>query len=524
MKRKILIFTSLFSLVLFSCTKLDEKFKGDTNLASSAGGSNIDALLRGVYTSMHITFQDQSNVFALWEMSTDALIGPTRGPDWDDNGAWRVIHAHKWDGENVHIRDVFNQLLGTSFAATDLLRFDSTSSKAAEARFLRAFVNFMVLDGYDQVPYRDPGESTLEAARVRKGTEALDYIISEINTVLPNLPDGPGTTGKANKNAARVLLMKCYLNKGVYANRAAPTFSPADMNQVTSLADQVINSGNYSFTPNYFDNFAPNNSVIGKENIWVHERLSGVPFGGDGNNVRSRWHLTMHYNQNPGGWNGFTTLSDFYNKFEATDKRRGVAYPTPGAANPGNRVNVGFLIGQQYNWADDAALKDRTGAPLAFTPEVKLIENGANFEVTGIRAFKYPIDYPNDGSGNVDNDYVFFRLPDVLLMKAEAILRGGTGTAAGPYGSTALSIVNYIRTNASRGASALAAVTLDQLIDERGRELYLESWRRQDLIRFGKFLTPFQEKPTASDPKYLLFAIPNQQLAVNPNLSANPGY
>jgi len=524
MKRKILIFIPLFSLVLFSCTKLNEKFKGDLpDLASSGGGGgNIDALLTGVYTSMHVTFQDQANVFALWEMTTDELIGPTRGPDWDDNGAWRVLHAHKWDGENVHLRDVFNQLLGTSFAATDLLRFDSTSSKAAEARFLRAFASFLVLDGFDQVPYRVPGESTLEPSKVRKGTEALDYIIGELNAILATLPNGPA--GRANKNAARVLLMKCYLNKGVYANRATPTFNAADMNQVISLADQIITTGGYTFAANYFDNFAPTNTVAGKENIWVQENVSGVAYGGDGNTVRSRYHAVMHYNQNPGGWNGFTTLSDFYNKFEASDKRRGVAYPTPGAANPGNRVNVGFLIGQQYNWANDAALKDRTGLPLSFTPEVKLIENGANFEITGIRAYKYPIDYPNDGSGNVDNDYVFFRLTDVLLMKAEAILRGGTGTSAGPYGSTALSIVNNIRTSPSRGASALASLSLDQLIDERGRELYLENWRRQDLIRFGKFLAPFQEKPTASDPKYLLFAIPNQQLAVNPNLSANPGY
>lgn len=522
MIRKIIII-STFLAVTAGCTKLQEKFQGDLP-ALSSGGANIDALLKGVYTSMHSTYQGQANLWALEEMSTDELIGPTRGGDWDDNGAWRVLHEHSWDGTNVHLNDVFNQLLGTAFAATDLLRFDSTSSKAAEARYLRAWSYFWVLDGWDQVPYRDPGESTLAPSRVRKGTEALSYIISELTAILPTLPNAPA--GSANKDAAKVLLMKCYLNKGVYANRAAPTFDAADMQKVIALADEVIKSSrNYSFSANYFDNFAPGNTVIGKENIWVMENQAGIKYGGDDNSIRSRWHCTLHYNSTSGGWNGFTTLSDFYNKFEATDKRRGADYPTTNMPNPGHRIDVGFLVGQQYDWVTDKPLTTRDGVtPLVFTPNVSIIETGLvnNLEVTGIRAFKYPIDLVNDGSDNVDNDCVFFRLADVLLMKAEAILRGGTGTVAGSYGSTAVDIVNAIRLN--RGASVLPSVTLDNLIDERGRELYLEWWRRQDLIRFGKFLDAFQEKAYKSDPKYLLFAIPTQQLAVNPNLKANPGY
>ncbi len=515
---------TLTASLFFSCTKLDEKLLESTTspTSSGGGGGSLPSLLKGVYSSMQNTYQDQANMYALGEMTTDALIGPTRGPDWDDNGAWRVLHAHRWDGENVHIKDVFNQLLTTVFLATDYLRFDPSSPAASEARYLRAFSNYLVLDGWNQVPYREPGESTLQPSKVRKGIEALDYIISELNAIMPTLPAGSfANKGKANKDAAKVLLMKCYLNKGVYANRAAPTFTPADMNQVITLADQIITSGSYTYSTNYFDNFAPANTVIGKENIWVQENVAGIS-GSTGATVRSRWHSGMHYNQNPGGWNGFTTLSDFYNKFEATDKRRGVAYVTPGAANPGNRVNVGFLIGQQYDFNTDAPLTDRSGVPLVFTPAVSLIEIGTNLERTGIRAYKYPIDFVNDGSGNIDNDYVFFRLADVLLMKAEAIQRGGTGTAAGTYGSTALAIVNNLRAN--RGATALASLTLDNLIDERAREMYLESWRREDMIRFGKFLLPFQEKTDVSDPKYLLFAIPNPQLAANPNLTRNPGY
>ena len=510
---KSLIILGGFSLALTGCTKLNEKFGGSLTadqVSSTAGGGNVDALLKGVYNSIQGTFQGQEGIYALWEMTTDELIGPTRGGDWDDNGAWRVLHTHKFDGDHIRIKEVWNNLNGVVYAATDLLQFNPSPTQAAQARLLRAMAQYYILDGYGQVPYREPGENTLIAPKVRKGTEALTFIISEINAVMDALPDGPAT--KANKDAAKVLLMKCYLNKGVYANRAAPTFDGGDMTQVITLADQIINSGKYGYSANYFDNFSPNNGSIGKENIWTQENIGGVQSG----NIRSRWHSGMHYNQQPSGWNGFTTLSDLYNKFEASDIRRGTAYPTNVAAYPnsGNRINVGFLVGQQYDMRNDAALKDRTGAPLIFTPTVNIIEKGTNLEVTGIRAFKYPIDFQFDNNGSVDNDYVYFRYADVLLMKAEAQLRSNNSAGA-------LLIVNNLRLN--RGASLLTSLTLDNLLDERARELYLESWRRQDLIRFGKFLTPWQEKPT-DDPKYLLFPIPNGQLAANPNLKQNPGY
>jgi starch-binding outer membrane protein, SusD/RagB family len=524
MIRKLIFSLLIVSLVTTGCTKLDENLNGQLNESQVGGGggsANTAALLNGIYDNIRGTFQGQEGIYALWEMTTDELIGPTRGGDWDDNGDWRVLHAHKFDADHIRIREVFANLGGVMYSATDLLRFSPTAQQKAEARMLRALAEFMMLDGWGQVPYRDPGESTLQPPRVRTGTEALDYIIAELNAAIPDLPDAPKT--KANKNAARVLLMKCYLNKGMIANRAAPTFAAADMNQVITLADQVIGSGLFTFRPVYFDAFAPNNGTIGTENIWTQENIGGVSSA----NIRSRYYSTTHYNMTISGWNGFTTLSDFYNKFEASDKRRGIAYPysSPGApANPGNRVNVGFLRGQQYNWNTDAALNDRTGAPLSFTDAISIIEKGTNLEVTGIRAYKYPIDFQYDANGNADNDYVYFRLADVLLMKAEAILRGGSGgTNAGGYGNTAVALVNSVRTHPSRNASLLASVTLDQLIDERGRELYLESWRKQDLIRFGKFLLPWQEK-AASDPKFLYFPIPNGQLAANPNLTQNPGF
>ena len=511
--KKILINTIAIVALVSGCTKLEEKL-GSQQPTTGGGGGGISpaSLLSSAYNGMRSPYQDQSRVWAAQQHTSDETIGPTRAGDWDDNGVWRVLHTHQWDATHGFLSDTYRELGQVVFTGTDILRFSPSPQQAAEARFLRAMANFSLLDGWDQVPYRENTADPNEVPKVRKGSEALDYIIAEITAALPNLPNGPAKI--ANKDGARALLMKCYLNKGVYANRAAPTFAAADMNQVITLADQIITSARaYSLGSNFFDNFAPGNETIATENIWTAENIGGSSSG----NVRSRWFCGLHYNQNPSGWNGFTTLSDFYDKFEAADKRRG------GNPYPGMTFGIlpGFLIGQQTNGAG-VNLKDRTGAPLSFTKEVRLIEIGSNLEVTGIRVMKYPIDYSS--GDNANNDYVYFRLADVLLMKAEAILRGGTGTAAGPYGSTALAIVNSIRTHASRSASALGAVSLDNLLDERGRELYWEGWRRNDLIRFGKFLNAWQEKAADAGTSTLIFPIPARELAANPNLVQNPGY
>src|SRR5436190_521427 len=140
MKQRIAIILTSLSLVFTNCTKLDEKLQGQVNLTGSgAASANVDALLTGAYNSARSMFQDQGNLLALGEMSTDALIGPTRGGDWDDDGAWRVLHTHTFTGNNTHVVDVFNGLGGINFAATDILRFSPTPVQAAQARFLRAF-------------------------------------------------------------------------------------------------------------------------------------------------------------------------------------------------------------------------------------------------------------------------------------------------------------------------------------------------------------------------------------------------
>ncbi len=518
-------------LFLAACTKLEERFNSETTQGGgSGGGGNAAALLVGTYRSFNNPLQDQSRWWAASEHTTDEAVGPTRGGDWDDNGIWRVYHNHKWTSEHAFLTDTYRELLQSQFSATTVLDNSPTPQQAAEARFLRALSMFYVLDGWDQVPFRatSTGDLTKTFPETKKGTECADFIIAELNAAIPNLPNGNGI-GIASKNAARALLMKLYLNKGVYANRAAPAFAAGDMNQVITLADQILaDFPAYpgGFPVNFFDNFAPNNDVIGTELVYTLRNDNGLGTGGNG--VMFHYHCGTHYNQNPSGWNGFTTLGDFYDAFNASDKRRGGgAGPTidagyyPGVSNV-TGIHVGLLFGQQRD-AAGANLQDRKGNPLSFTKQVALKETGNNLEITGIRVVKYVPDLVHQFPSN--NDMVIFRLADILLMKAEAILRGGTATAGpGGYGATALAIVNNIRTHPSRGLGALGTVDLEAIYRERGFEFYWEGWRRNDMIRFGKFLASRALKPTVSDNSRLLFPIPNQQLTINPNLVQNPGY
>ena len=359
MKKKIVLFSFvLFTVSIYGCTKLNEGLGGNLTPSQVAADSNVNSLMNGVYGSMEIAYTDFLQVFALSELTTDEAIAPTRANNWDDNGIWRVLHQQKWDANNDRINLTFNSLGGIVFAATDVLQYHANTQQKAEARFLRAWAMYWFLDLFNQVPYRNPGDSVVNPAKVLTGMDALNYIISELNVIQKDLPIGPADV--ANQNAVRGLLMKCFLNKGVYANRANPVFDPADMNQVISLADEIISSGQFSFSPNYFDNFSPENKSVSTENIFTQRSSHSGNYG-----VFLAWVAPYSYAQ--GGANGFTTLSDFYDRFDSTDKRRQAVYDYANAPpNPGRRVNVGFLIGQQYDlWSDDPLY---VAGPVIFTP------------------------------------------------------------------------------------------------------------------------------------------------------------
>ena len=523
-------------VAMAGCTKLDENLNSTLTSAEVASTPGSTAgLVAAAYSDLGGLLHSQSQLFSLQENTSDEALVPTRGGDWDDNGVWRVLHNHTWNSNHQYILDVFNGLNKLNFDATNVLLFKPSASQTAEARFLRAFALYNLLDLYGQYPYREPGENLLNAPAVKTGAEGINFIISELNAVVAALPAAP--IGQATSDAARFLLMRCYLNRGAFLNRATPTFDAADMQQVITLGNVIINSGKYSFTPNYFDNFSVDNGAKSKEGIFTYVNTSGVAANNGG--PQARWNMTLHYNSytpvNPNaGWNGFTTISDFYSSFNVGvtptvfgpadtlfDGRIGGRYYA-GATNVSG-LRPGFLVNQQFN-ENGVAIKDRKGAPLAYTPAIaaNMIETGANLEVTGIRVIKYVPDYGNYG-GPAGNDLMIFRYADAYLMVAEA--RQRTGDVAG-----ALTLVNTLR--AARNAPPLVTLPLanpnnvqdpNTFLSERGRELYWESVRRTDLIRFGVYLKPWQYKPT-DNARYLLFPVPSQALAANPNLKQNPGY
>ncbi len=542
LKSKAIILGTVLLISSISCSKLNPKTDGAQSIeAVTAGVAPSAAASSKVYDELN-NLIGQANWFALSEHSTDELMGPTRGTDWDDFGTWRKLHLHSWDASHNQVNDTWNQLNGSLFQTT-LLAESPTASTADKnaAKFLRAFFSYTVVDLFGQLQTRPATAAVDVIPDVLTRSAAIDYIIGELNAVIPTLPTfTTATRNRATKEAAQFLLAKCYLNKAVFkADPTIPagpyTFALGDMNQVISLCNSIALNPALSISPYYWDNFTWKAGTNSTENIFVRNE-----------NINMVWATCMgnHYSMTPDGWNGFTTLADFYNSFDNGDVRkydtvRGTItlsttdYPSASASifyDPTARTtsynkvtgkNAGFLIGQQKgssgkkigNTVDN--LTDRSGGPLVFTTDVDL---SFASESKGIRTNKYPLNplTLNDGGWGSTNEFVFMRFSDLRLMKAEAILRGGTDA------ETPLGIVNGIRLN--RNATPFGSVTLTNLLAERGRELYLEGVRRNDLIRFGKFNSPVDQRPVASPGTKVVFPIPNIALSSNPNLKQNVGY
>jgi hypothetical protein len=517
--------TALGLLALSSCSKLDPKLEGPVSIAPpQASGAPTAPSISAVYEQLNQLTGGQGNWFGLQEHSTDEIMGPTRGTDWDDFGTWRRLHLHTWAGDHNQINDTWNGFNGALFQTTLIAETATDPRTKAEGQFLRSYFRFLTCDIFGQVQTRPATAAASAIPSVLTRSAAIDAIITELESAVANLPAyNKNNRSLATKEAAWALLAKCYLNKAVYKSDPTKpegpyTFAAADMNKVIEYCNNIQANSLLQVDAYYWDNFKWDNGNVSTENIFVRHNNTGDPRAGGGAGLRWQTSQSWHYNQAPSSWNGFVTLSDFYDSFEENDVRR---KDTLAGFTDKVGATAGLLLGQARGPKNGTIgeaivdLKDRSGNPLIFTRSASIFFNG---EASGIRVNKFPLDPAsiNDGGWGSSNEFPLFRFSDVRLMEAEAVLRGGTSA------ETAVSIVNDIRSK--RRASALSAVTLPVLLAERARELYLEGHRRTDMVRFGVFNAPVIERPVKSEGFKCVYPIPTNSLASNPNLKQNFGY
>ncbi|EMR01707.1 RagB/SusD family nutrient uptake outer membrane protein [Cesiribacter andamanensis] len=503
---KPLYFTAL-AVLAFGCTDLQVEETDSLLVEDETGnfaGVNPGPSLSSAYGDLR-GFGDQANLYALLEVTSDELLVPTRGTDWGDNGQWRTLHQHTWSADHVFFLNTWNTLNSNVYRLNQLLspvtaqNFDITAQQTAEGKVLRAYNMFLVLDLWGQIPYREATDDYTVDPIALRGAEAVDFILNDLNTAIPDLPSiGPsGNTLQASKAAGHFLRAKVLLNRHIYEGREV---NAADMDQVIASVDAIAAEGfDIERDMGYFEIFEP--SIDSETIFWTN---TGV-----GNRM---WNGLHYYQTTPdntgGGWNGFSTTAEFYALFEGPndtnapnsgqEERRGYV--------PTNGIGFGFLVGQQYD-REGNALTDRSGNPLVFTPNFAGIIG--NNERHGIRVLKY---HPYNGA--YTEHHILFRYADAHLMKAEAYARKGDM-------ATALTLINELRE--VRDASPLANLSMMDILDERGRELYIEGWRRNDQIRFGDFTTTWPLKENTEEFR-VLFPLPPSAVASNPNLEQNPGY
>jgi len=502
-------------LVVSSCN-IDEEV-ADSILSDESiiepGAVDPATALNPILNSLANTIQGQDALYALQEQPSDELMPPVRGTDWYDFGVWTSLDQHQWDASHIQLLNAWNDLHeGVTRANQAIVALANAPEKKAQARFLRAYLIWNLLDLFGKVPFRSETDLdflTPPAVKTRK--EATEFVLSELEAAVTDLKDNSSDNyGAPSKEAAYFLLARVYLNKFVYDGlEDAPD---ADMQKVLDNIAKIDNSGLFSLAngADYFTvNFGLHNESS-PETIWALKNETGNNLTSPGKNAfGSRYMAGLHYNHNPGGWNGFVTIADFYNKFDKNDYRfQGEA---SAAMKENSGLNFGFVVGPQKD-KDGVALKTRGGQPLVLSVDCPLF--GAT-EEKGVRLVKYEIDFAN--TGTPATDFPIFRYADALLMKAEAAWRLGDD-------ATALAALNELRSNRNPTAAPVTSIGPTTILDERGFELYQEVIRRTDQIRFGTFLGTWTNKTATSEPFRTVFPIPQTAVDSNPNLDQNDGY
>lgn len=472
-------------------------------------------------------------IYDLNTFTTDEAMMPTRGGDWYDGGFWQGLYLHRWGVNNEAIYATWEYLYRTVILCNGLLEKIQAFSAAhpteevaplvAEVRALRAMFYYYIMDLFGSVPLIEKSSPALEEIVQEKRSKVFYFIVKELMDSEPFLSlersNQPGVYyGRVTRPVVWFLLAKLALNAEVYADDDWTDGSRPDGKSLFFEVDgQSLNAwqtvcrygeklaaAGYSLEEDYTANFAVFNESS-KENIFVIPMDKTLYANQFIYLFRSR-----HYNHAKayglGGENGASATKEVLEAF---------GYDTP---QVDARFDYCYFAGPVNDLEGRQVMLDDGVTPLVYEPwKVALDVSGQPWEKTaGARMKKYEVDPTALKDGKLlDNDIVLFRYADMLLMQSEAKVRNGENGDAE---------LNRVR---SRVGMPPQTATLDCLLEERMRELAWEGWRRQDLIRFGRFTRAYSDRPQLPGEENgytTVFPIPEKVVGMNPNLYQHKGY
>ena len=535
------LFTGLLLSSVTACTDLDVDIKSTytsyptTEIATEAKMADLYYGFRGPLGRRYTE--------AAW-LSSDEFTAVTYGGNWYDGGNYVHATLHMSNPDDAHI-DWLGDITGTitkcNQAIVDLGGDKATDESIAKALTMRAFYHFIFMDMFGDAPILDHVIGSDEAVVRSPRAEVAAFIESDllraINSGGLSENVNASTYGKPTKWMAEALLVKLYLNWAVYTSSDVanyePTLTNAKLNDAVAYCDEIIKSGKFDLSDSYRKKFMPDNGYQIKDFIYAMPYDNATAQG----MTYARFQYWPKFNNNGSGGAGLfgVTLSK---------NAGGIFTITPEAADrfslAGDERNEIILKDELFTYNISTFAKTTTpylynGQRVVLTKNITLLTPGdASMNVgdnfngwnQGYRCIKWGLqaaDY-DTYNRNQSNDVPIFRYADILLMKAEAILRGATAT----NGDTPMSLFNQIRSYV-KAPTLTTAPTLQDILDERGREFFSEMWRRNDLIRFGQFENDWGLKhvinSAAKTQKWRrIFPIPTNVMNSNTNWTQNTGY
>lgn len=520
-----------------SCTDLDVPVKSQytkypsSEVAQEAQMADVYYHLRGTLGRRYMEAQ---------ALASDEWVSISFDGDYFDSGTYAHTCLHNFYNTDPSIgwyADVASGIAKANRAIVNMGGDDADPKVIAPARAMRAFYHFILMDSYGDIPVLDGIPNENEAIERKPRAEVARFIESELLDIIPYLSEANDETtyGKPNKWMAEALLVKLYINWAVYTAASVDKYDAAiatneKLNDCVKYCDEIIQSGKFSISEGangYRSKFFPNNGSQIKDFIYA------MPF-----------HTTeatgMQYGR-PRTWRQAKGSFDSYYGMKLSNSVGGNFSMSPEMSDlfslPGDERNDNILAGQIYMY--DATTYAKTSTPFTYKGENVVLSKDIEFKdkeslnvgkdvhgwCQGYKSVKwFVIDEDFRNGRNQSNDLPIFRYADILLTKAEAITRGAIAT----NGDTPQSLFNQIRSYV-HAPELSHNPSLQELLDERGREFFDENWRRNDMIRFGTFENEYgahkRDFKTARFEKTCrIFPIPKDVLEQNTNWNQNAGY